>query len=349
MATPSSSKISVGLIFGGQSPEHTISLMTAKNVLQAINREKFDPHLIYIDKKGYWFYVKNMESDQREPLVIEPGNQKYSIQFKNDSNKSLNLDIVFPLLHGQLGEDGTIQGLFKMLNIPFVGNDVLGSAISMDKDVIKRLLKQANIRVPEFLVFHRHEKIDFDKIVNTLKLPFFLKPCNAGSSIGVHKIKDEKEFEKALKEVFQLDEKIIIEEFIPGREIECAVLGNDTPVVSLPGEIIPHHEFYTYEAKYFDENGADVIVPAKLSQDQITQFQMLSLQIYKTLCAMGLARIDFFLTEDGKIWVNEINTIPGFTNISMYPKCFEKSGIPYGELIEKLIMFGLEKQRIFGS
>jgi D-alanine-D-alanine ligase len=340
----------VAIICGGQSPEHDISLMSAKNILNSIDKKKFSPQVIYIEKNGCWRYagdnLDELTSQQLPELCIIPGHKNHCIAFKDDPNKKLLIDIAFPVLHGPLGEDGTIQGLFRLCGLPFVGSNVLGSAISMDKDVIKRLLRDAGIRVPKFLVFHQHEKdqINFTHIISQLTLPIFIKPTNAGSSIGITKVKTEIEFQSAIDEAFRYDEKIIIEEGINGREIECAVLGNENPSVALPGEIVPHHEFYTYTAKYFDANGASVIVPAELDKTTIHRFQEISLLVFKALCCSGMVRVDFFYTSDGTIYVNEINTIPGFTNISMYPKCWIASGISYTDLIEQLIMLGL-KQR----
>lgn len=352
---PSHPKITVGIICGGQSPEHEISLFSAKNIFNAMDRQKFIPEIIYIDKKGNFRYAKdnmnilNSEEERNHlPLLsITPGQGKNIF--------GLPIDIIFPVLHGLLGEDGTIQGLLKLCNIPFVGNDVLGSAVCMDKDVTKRLLKQADIDVAEFLVFTRfnltHNQIHFEEITAKLKLPFFVKPANTGSSIGIHKVKNKQDFDTALDNAFKYDDKIVIEEFIQGREIECAVLGDEEPFASQPGEIIVHHEsheFYDYEAKYFDENGASVIVPAQLNHSEISRFQQLAVETFKILCCSGLARVDFFYAPNGRIVVNEVNTLPGFTNISMYPQCWEAGGISYPQLVEKLILFGLKKQRIFG-
>jgi D-alanine-D-alanine ligase len=346
----------VAIICGGQSPEHEISLMSAKNILNALDKNKFKIEIIYIDKKGHFRYanhhinnLENLPSENLPELAIIPGYKNNSFAFKDNLTKTLNIDIAFPILHGQLGEDGTIQGLFKMCNIPFVGNDVLGSAISMDKDVLKRLLRDAGINIPKFLTFYRHQKhqINFEQIISELNLPFFMKPTNAGSSIGISKIKNKNDFELGLSNAFKYDEKIIIEEYIKGREIECAVLGDAEPIASITGEIIPHHEFYTYEAKYFDENGASVIVPAEMSLEEVKKFQEIAIKTFQVLCCSGLARVDFFYDENKNIFLNEINTIPGFTNISMYPKCFEASGISYSHLVEKLILLGLKKQRIF--
>lgn len=328
----------MGLICGGQSPEHDISMFSVKNVEAAIDKNKYNIFVIKIEKNGSWKYGD-------EEICLIPGAGKNCIGFKHQPDKHLSLDIIFPILHGLKGEDGTIQGLFELCGIPYVGSGVLGSAINMDKDVTKRLLREAGIPVADFLVFYSHEKEKFKykNIVDHIGLPFFIKPCNTGSSLGIHKIKSESQFEEALKEVMQYDEKIIFERYIPGREIECAVLGNHTLSAGVPGEIIPHHEFYSYTAKYFDENGATVEVPAKLAPDVANQFKELSMRAFKILCCDGLARVDFFLTPEGKIILNEINTIPGFTNISMYPKSWDAAGVSYAELIGKLIDLGLEK------
>jgi len=254
--------------------------------------------------------------------------------------------VVFPILHGPFGEDGTIQGLLKILDIAFVGPGVLGSAINMDKDVSKRLLKEAGLPTSKFLVFQKNQEqdISFEKIERELKIPFFVKPANLGSSVGISKVKDKKDFIKAVKEAFRFDNKIIIEEGIEGKEIECSVLGNEKPVASALGEIIPTHDFYSYDAKYFDEDGARMAIPANISEEVVGKIQEMAIQVFKTLCCEGMGRVDFFLTEDNKIFVNEINTIPGFTPISMYPKLWAESGISYSELIDKLIQLAIDRK-----
>jgi D-alanine-D-alanine ligase len=353
MTMSSVKKITVALICGGQSSEHEISLMSARNIFNALDPEKFHPEIIYIDKKGNFRYAQNnmdiLPAENLPLLACVPGQGKDTFIFKDNPQKSVSIDIVFPVLHGLLGEDGTLQGLFKLCNLPFVGNDVLSSAINMDKDVTKRLLKQANIDTAKCLVFHAHQQpqIHFEEVAQKLSLPFFVKPANTGSSIGIHKVKSEGDFNRAIETAFRHDEKILIEEFIAGREIECAVLGDELPVVSLPGEIITHHEFYTYEAKYFDKNGADVIIPADLEKTAVARFQQIALHAFNILCCSGLARVDFFYTPQGRILLNEINTLPGFTSTSMYPKCWEAAGISYGHLVEKLVLLGLKKRRIF--
>lgn len=348
-------KIRVAIIFGGKSAEHEISIQSAKNVYNNLDKNKYEVALIGIDKQGRWTL------NQPAQLLLTPSNPKLAklnksnqislVQKRNSTqlisvsnNQSIgNIDVVFPVLHGPYGEDGTIQGMLKLLNIPFVGPSVLGSAVGMDKDAMKRLLKEASIPVPQFLVFRWGDKIDFKEVSKSLGLPLFIKPANLGSSVGISKIKNEKEFKKAVEHAFQFDSKILIEEFVKGREIECAVLGNEDPQASIPGEIIPTHEFYSYDAKYIDENGAILKAPADLSKKTVEQIQNLAVKVFKILCCEGMARVDFFLKENGEILVNELNTIPGFTKISMYPRLWELSGIPYAKLVDNLIQLALER------
>lgn len=348
-------KIKVGIIFGGKSAEHEVSLQSAKNVIDALDKNKYEPILIGIDKNGGWHknssdFLLNAEN----PKLIKLNKANNTAVLPADSTKKLvtlenggtsSIDVVFPILHGPLGEDGTMQGLLKLAGIPFVGSSVLGSAVGMDKDVMKRLLSQAGILNAKSLTFNFNEKVSFKKVKAELGLPLFIKPANLGSSIGVSKAKSESEFKKAVKEAFEFDTKIIIEEFIKGREIEVAVLGNENPIASVAGEIIPTGEFYSYEAKYIDENGAGLELPANLPKTKLKELQGIAIKAFKTLSLEGMSRVDFFLTNKGKIYLNEVNTIPGFTKISMYPKLWEASGIPYTKLIDKLIGLAIERHK----
>jgi D-alanine-D-alanine ligase len=261
----------------------------------------------------------------------------------NQLQHSLQLDVIFPVLHGTYGEDGTVQGLLKLANIPFVGAGVLGSAIGMDKDVMKRLLRDAQIPIGKFLVLQTFDKPNYDQIVSRLGSPFFVKPANAGSSVGVAKVRTKEEFVTSLENAFLYDRKVLVEEFIEGREVECSVLGNDHPIVSLPGEVIPQHDFYSYEAKYLDQEGAQFQIPISLPPGVEAKMQEMAVKAYGALCCEGMARIDFFLKENGEILVNEINTIPGFTKISMYPKLWVASGLSYSHLLDRLIELALER------
>jgi len=349
----------VGILFGGKSAEHEISLLSAKNVYEAIDRTKFDPVLIGIDKTGRWL-INDAEkfllnSDNPALVKINPNGKDVSLRpesngmFSAEGAGNFAIDVVFPILHGPFGEDGTVQGFLKLADIPYVGPGVLGSAVGMDKDVMKRLLRDAGIPIGKFITIKSHENIpSFAEIKNELGTPFFIKPANMGSSVGISKVRDETELAAALKDAFLYDTKIIIEEFIPGREIECAVLGNEEPAASAPGEIIPSHDFYSYDAKYLDEKGAALEIPAKLDEETKKRIQNLAVKVFQALCCEGLSRVDFFLKKDGEIIVNEINTMPGFTKISMYPKMWEASGISYSELITRLIELAIsrfEKER----
>ena len=232
------------------------------------------------------------------------------------SNRDLGqIDVIFPILHGPYGEDGSVQGLFKLANLPFVGAGILGSVVAMDKDVMKRLLRDSGIPIARFIVINRKIVGDypFEAVLENLGLPVFVKPANLGSSVGVSKVRSKVEYVKAIETAFEYDTKVLIEEYIAGREIECSVLGNLEPIASLPGEILPQHEFYSYEAKYIDENGAILEIPAKLDQDTVRRIQEISIRAFKTLCCEGMARVDMFLKDNGDIILNEINTIPGFT------------------------------------
>ncbi len=348
-------KIKIGIIFGGKSAEHEVSLQSAKNVYDALDKEKYDPILIGIDKKGRWHksgakFLLNASNPKLIKLnkannnaVIPADDSRKLVILENGQSSSL--DVVFPVMHGPLGEDGTMQGLLKLAGVPFVGSGVLGSAVGMDKDVMKRLLSQAGILNAKFLTFSFSEKINFKKVKAELGVPLFIKPANLGSSIGVSKAKTEQEFNKSVKEAFKFDNKIIVEQFIKGREIEVAVLGNEKPVASIAGEIIPHAEFYSYEAKYIDEDGAGLAIPAQLPKKTLRELQNLAIKAFQTLNLEGMARVDFFLTNKGKIYVNEVNTIPGFTKISMYPKLWSVSGISYTELIDRLIALAIQRHK----
>ena len=351
-------KINVGILFGGKSTEHEVSLQSAKNVVDALDKDRYDVTLIGIHKSGRWYvhdsahFLLNSNDPRRIALNKTDKNVAFvgGIESKqtlcaSDKGSWGNIDVVFPILHGPYGEDGTVQGLLKLANLPFVGAGVLGSAIGMDKDVTKRLLRDADVPIARFVIVHtwEQETANFISISKELGLPLFVKPANAGSSVGVSKVNNEADFANALEKAFQFDTKVLIEEFVQGREIECAVLGNEAPIASGIGEIITQRDFYSYEAKYIDENGALLKIPANLSPELVHTVQEMAIKTYKVLCCEGMARVDFFLTKDNKLVVNEINTIPGFTNISMYPKLWEISGISYSQLIDKLIELAIAR------
>lgn len=349
-------KKTIALIFGGKSAEHEVSLRSARNVADALDKDKFSPILIGISKEGSWYRFPDMSifteatqvidsalPNKAEPVALLSIQGKPVLYSLKDQSQT-PVDVAFPILHGTMGEDGTIQGLFKMVQLPFIGCGVWASAAGMDKEVMKRLLAEANIPNARYMLLTPHKNTKYDEIVAKLGSPFFIKPANAGSSVGVHKIKSAEEFSTKLKDAFQFDNKVLAEEFIQGREVECSVMGhNHDPKASLPGEVIPQHEFYSYEAKYIDDNGALLKIPAELSAEQIVGVQALAKKTYQVMGCDGLTRVDFFIRSNGDLYINEINTIPGFTKISMYPKMWEATGLGYKELITQLIQLALER------
>jgi len=368
-------KLRVGIIFGGRSGEHEVSLLSAASILKAIDRKKFDVTPIGITKEGRWLAaadahgllngdnsiaVRQLRAGDPEAtpgakllhdgiptlLAPMPGPQ-------GPSGKAL--DVVFPVLHGTFGEDGTIQGLFELAGIAYVGSGVLGSSAGMDKDVMKRIFAQSGLPIVKHLALLRSEwesspRKSIAKIEAALKYPLFVKPANLGSSVGITKAHDRKELGPALTEAAKYDRKLVIEEGVEGRksrarELEVAVLGNDSPKASLVGEIIPGKEFYDYEAKYLSE-GSVPVIPAKITKSEAKQIREMAVAAFKACDLSGLARVDFLMEPDGKrrIYLNEVNTLPGFTSISMYPKLWEATGVPYKDLISQLIELALERK-----
>lgn len=351
-----SKKIKVGLLFGGKSAEHEVSLQSAKNVADAIDKDKFDVSLIGIDKSGRWlmpdqsqFLINetdpklialNKNNEQSVALVPESGGALTDL---SSGGSGAEIGVVFPLLHGPLGEDGTVQGLLKLAGVPFVGSGVMGSAAGMDKDIMKRLLRDAGLPISKFVICRKHAPVDFDTAAEKLGLPMFVKPANMGSSVGVHKVTDKASYDAALTDAFCYDVKVLVEEFIDGREVECGVLGNEAPDASVVGEIVPTHDFYSYDAKYIDEDGAALNIPADIPEEMSEQIRDIAIKTFQVLECEGLARVDCFLKADGSIYVNEINTMPGFTKISMYPMLWGESGVSYSDLITRLIELAIER------
>ena len=353
-------KINVGILFGGKSAEHEVSLQSARNVFDALDRNKYSPVLIGIDKNGRWLLADESRFllDTGDPKKIRLHPTENQVVFAPEgrsiisglasgmaaNSREHSLDVVFPMLHGPFGEDGTVQGLLKLAGVPFVGSSVLASAAAMDKDVMKRLLRDAGLPISGFRTIKSHEKIPgFNEITGELGLPLFIKPANMGSSVGVSKVKEEKEYMAAINHAFSFDTKIILEEYINGRELECSVLGNEEPKASAVGEVISTHEFYSYDAKYIDEKGAALEIPARISDEAALKIKTLAIETFLALGCEGLGRVDFFMTNNNEIFINEINTIPGFTNISMYPKLWEAGGISYSQLIDILIDLALKR------
>jgi len=382
-------KLRVGILFGGRSGEHEISLLSAASVFKAIDKNKCEVVPIGITKEGRWVTSGDAERllsgqplhEERhlragdpeataqaavlqngEAIVVppEPHTPGSSLRpFQTDamtrraSDRAINVDIIFPVLHGTFGEDGTVQGLLELADLAYVGAGVLGSAAGMDKDIMKSLFRAAGLPIVKHVTVLRSDWEEKPKKVqklveNKLKYPVFVKPANLGSSVGISKARDRKELSPALDEAARYDRKIVIEEGVGGkknkaREIECAVLGNDNPKASVAGEIVPSAEFYDYAAKYVDE-GSQLIIPAKLSKAESKKVQELAVAAFRAVDCSGLARVDFLMDpKSRKIYLNEINTMPGFTSISMYPKLWAASGVTYPELIEQLIQLGLER------
>jgi D-alanine-D-alanine ligase len=342
-------KINVGILFGGKSGEHEVSMVSAMSVAKALDKSKYSVQMIGIDKTGRWVKPSDttISEYQNNPRAMNLGKEK--TVFHLDPSAKSDFDVILPVLHGTFGEDGTIQGLLELANVPYVGSGVLGSALGMDKDASKRLFKMAGIPVVPWLTVRKHEfKINQNQIIQQAEkefgYPYFVKPANMGSSVGVHKIKSKAEAAEKLQDAFLYDTKVLIEKAVAARELEVSVLGNHEPKASIVGEIIPTHEFYSYEAKYLDENGAHLNIPAvNVSSAQVDQIKNYAIQAFLALECRGLGRVDFFLDKNtGELFLNEINTIPGFTSISMYPKLWAASGLPYSELLDQLIKYALE-------
>lgn len=339
------------ILFGGVSTEHKVSIDSAKNIFRSVNKEKYNITLVGITKKGRWYLQSPKIFTQKEIDEVEESNEEVfllpslegRLVYVSNLSKRIDIDVIFPVLHGNMGEDGSLQGLFKLVDIPYVGSSILGSCLGLDKDLSKRLFRENNIPTPNFMVFRDHEKIDTNSIVYKLGLPVVVKPSSMGSSIGVSIARKQAEILTSFKNAFKYDRKVIVEEYIEGRELECSVLGNERPRVSPVGEVIPNNEFYSYSAKYSSDSKTEIIIPAKLESKKEKEIRMLAKKAFNTLCCEGMARVDFFLKSDDTVLVNEVNTTPGFTDISMYPKLWEEGGIKYSDLIDRLIELAIER------
>ncbi|WP_215845540.1 D-alanine--D-alanine ligase [Candidatus Pantoea bituminis] len=353
-------KLRVGIVFGGKSAEHEVSLQSAKNILDAIDKTRFDVVMLGIDKQGRWHlndasnFLLNAEDPasialnrSTDNVALIPGQTQQQLIISHNSHPLSQVDVIFPIVHGTLGEDGSLQGLLRMASLPFVGSDVLGSAVSMDKDFTKRLLRDAGLQVAPWISVTQAQRaqLDVKAVIAQLGLPLFIKPANQGSSVGVSKVNRAEEFDEALELAFSFDRKVLIEQGIKGREIECAVLGNDHPQASPCGEVVVHDAFYSYDTKYISESGAQTVVPAEISPEISDAIRDVAISAFSALECCGMARVDVFLTENSEIIVNEVNTLPGFTNISMYPKLWQAAGVSYQDLITRLIELALERHQ----
>jgi len=353
--TPDNKKrLRIGILFGGRSGEHEVSLASAASVIRGLDPDKYEALPIGITKEGHWLIGAGaqkmlpevLKGGQRVMMTADPTDA--ALVKLDGSGGGQRIDVVFPVMHGTFGEDGTIQGLLDLAGLPFVGAGVLGSAIGMDKDVAKRLLQVAKIPVVPWINVHRHEWESHPQDIQTaieekFTYPVFVKPATLGSSVGMTKAHSREELAPALNLACEFAMKVLIEQCVVAREIEVSVLGNHDPKASVPGEIVPHREFYDYAAKYLEE-GTQLLIPANLKPAQVMKIQKYAVDAFRALELSGMARVDFFLEKGGgKIYLNEVNTIPGFTSISMYPKLWEASGIPFRELIDKLIELALEQ------
>jgi D-alanine-D-alanine ligase len=348
-------KTKLGLLYGGKSAEHQVSLQTALAVIKALDLEKFEIHPIYINVEGQWVKGPQLSEpvENVQALAFAQGNQLSPLSlapalFQAEPQAAAEpLDVIFPLLHGPNGEDGTVQGLLELLNLPYVGNGVLASAAGMDKVMMKNVFAQAGLAQVNYVAFIKSEwekgtDEAYSKVEAELGYPCFVKPANLGSSVGISKCTNRTELAAAFAEAFQFDRKVIIEEGVVAREIEIAVLGNDAPECSVAGEIVPKKDFYDYKAKYEDGDTA-LIIPADITEDEYLELKEMAVQAFKALDCSGLVRADFFLTKEGKLLINEVNTMPGFTPFSMFPLLWKHTGLEYPQLIERLVQLAIER------
>ena len=348
-------KMQLGILCGGRSAEHEISLISAQNLLRYINPQRYDTHLIGITKEGKWLYrpdnalnekpadasMPQLRSDADE-VVLAPGGQLLG----KAQPLSITLDVVFPILHGPMGEDGAIQGYLKVVDLPFVGPDVLGAAVGMDKDVMKRLLREAGLPIGAYRTLYAEEEIpSWDEIVEQLGSPVFVKPANLGSSVGISKVYDASQWTPAVQMAFDYDRKVVVEALIEGFEVECAVLGNAHPRATIAGELTVEADYYDFETKYLNKSRTKLHIPARVDDATMERIRQLALKAYRALECEGMGRVDIFVTPENELYINEINTIPGFTDMSMCTMLWRYEGIPTDQLIDELIRLAIERHR----
>ena len=345
-------KTQVGLIYGGNSSEYEVSIVSGRNIYKAIDKEKFDVHPIWITNEGYFANEEESFKVLEDPSYqVKNPHKVHNISNLIELENLPEIDVFFPIVHGNLGEDGVLQGLFRLMNKPFVGDDVLAAAVTMDKEFTKILAQRVGVPVADWIAIKRFEyddknndKLDYEKVAEKLGRDMFVKPSNQGSSVGVSHVTNADEYAAALKEAFKYDDKVLVEETVPGTEVETAVLGNDKPIVAGVGQITnAKGSFYSYKNKYDDNSTSKLQIPADLPQEIIDTVRRNARKVYEVTECSGMARIDSMLTPGGKVVLTEVNALPGFTNISMYPKLFEEAGVPYTELITRLIEVGMER------
>ncbi|PEG81582.1 D-alanine--D-alanine ligase family protein [Lactobacillus sp. UMNPBX17] len=345
-------KTQVGLIFGGNSSEYEVSIVSGRNIYKAIDKEKFDVHPIWITNEGYFANEEESFKVLEDPSYqVKNPHKVHNISNLIELENLPEIDVFLPIVHGNLGEDGVLQGLFRLMNKPFVGDDVLAAAVTMDKEFTKILAQRVGVPVADWIAIKRFEyddknndKLDYEKVAEKLGRDMFVKPSNQGSSVGVSHVTNADEYAAALKEAFKYDDKVLVEETVPGTEVETAVLGNDKPIVAGVGQITnAKGSFYSYKNKYDDNSTSKLQIPADLPQEIIDTVRRNARKVYEVTECSGMARIDSMLTPGGKVVLTEVNALPGFTNISMYPKLFEEAGVPYTELITRLIEVGMER------
>jgi D-alanine-D-alanine ligase len=347
----------IALIFGGKSSEHEVSIRSARTIYKGLQGEGFNVYAFGIARDGKWLTQELSSAILRNTDILRAESSKGGSAISEFINLALSensaeaIHACFPIVHGTLGEDGALQGLFRVLNVPYVGPDVLSSALCMDKDVAKRLLSAAGIpNAPyECIEAHQLNKVDISSLIQKLGLPLFVKPANQGSSVGVSKVTEKGMLLGALRYASEFDKKIIVESCIRGREIECSVMGNEDPIASVPGEIVPKADFYSYDAKYSVSSSSETRIPAALSGELIEQIKNMAVSCFKVLQCEGMARVDFFVEDTGRILVNEINTLPGFTSISMYPKMWESSGVALAKLLRELVNLAIKRSEREGK
>lgn len=348
------------VLFGGRSAEHEVSIRSAVNIIKNLLPARHEVVLIGVDRKGGFRFHETLSQNpgrdqvnesllqtiiqEGEPLLVGTGQELPPLSTR--SGKEIQVDVVFPILHGSYGEDGRLQGLLEMANLPYVGPDLYGSSIGMDKALMKRLLKEAGIPSAAYMELKSQgEQPEYGEVARLLGEVLFVKPAKQGSSVGVHRVTDPESWKRALEDAFLYDHTLLVEEEIKGQEIECAVLGNENPRASIVGEIVPATAFYSYESKYLDDKGASLEMPARIPESVAEEYRNMAIATYRTLLCEGMARVDGFLKPDGQLYINEINTLPGFTSVSMYPVLWEKTGKPFPELMDELVQLGIDRQK----